>query len=236
MGIDWTVHADRFDTAQGARDPSDRQRESRTLDEGVLSIGRGPSNNWVLQDPAQHLSKVHCVVTSTRGGYVLTDCSSNGVFLNGSKKRMERDAKVPIADGDEFVLGDYLVQVSEVANLTSRTVTAQRRVPCRVGRPRPWIRTIRSAWTSSCRPARRPHHRRHPHRRGRRPGSTRSPTPRRWRGTTRSATRSTIRLPRLRRLRGRPFGEPEAKVTSTGPARPVRPARREAPGCVRRRR
>ncbi len=110
-------------TLHKARDPSDRQRESRTLDEGTLSIGRGPTNNWVLQDPAQHLSKVHCVVSATPGGYVLTDCSSNGVFLNGSKKRMERDAKVPIADGDEFVLGDYLVQVSEVANLSSRAVT-----------------------------------------------------------------------------------------------------------------
>ena len=111
-------------TLHKARDPSDRQRESRTLDEGVLSIGRGPSNNWVLQDPAQHLSKVHCVVSSTPGGHVLTDCSSNGVFLNGAKKRMERDAKVPLADGDEFVLGDYLVQVSEVASLTSRAVAS----------------------------------------------------------------------------------------------------------------
>jgi len=65
------------------RDPSDRQRESRTLDEGTLSIGRGPGNNWMLQDPAQHLSKTHCLVKSRPGGgYLLIDQSSNGVLLS----------------------------------------------------------------------------------------------------------------------------------------------------------
>ena len=107
------------------RDPSDRQRESRTLDEGTLSIGRGPGNNWMLQDPAQHLSKTHCLVKSRPGGgYLLIDQSSNGVFLNGAKQRMERDAPAAVADGDEFVIGDYLIRVSEVEALNSRTVTA----------------------------------------------------------------------------------------------------------------
>ncbi len=110
-------------TLYNARQPSDRQRESRTLDEGSLSIGRGPGNGWVLQDPAQHLSKTHCVVSATRGGYVVTDCSSNGVFLNGGKQRMPRDSQAPIGDGDEFVIGDYLMRVSMVERLTSRAVT-----------------------------------------------------------------------------------------------------------------
>ncbi len=111
-------------TLHKARDPANRQRESRTLEEGTLSIGRGPGNDWVLQDPAQFLSKTHCVVTATRSGYMLTDRSSNGVFLNGAKQRVERDSDVAIGDGDEFTLGDYLVRVSEVASITSRTVTA----------------------------------------------------------------------------------------------------------------
>ncbi len=111
-------------TLHKARAPADQQRESRTLEQGRLTIGRGPGNGWVLQDPAQHLSKTHCVVSATAAGFSLTDCSSNGVFLNGSKKRMERDAVVPVADGDEFVIGDYLVRVTEVASLTSRAVAA----------------------------------------------------------------------------------------------------------------
>ena len=111
-------------TLHRARAPADRQRESRTLDEGSLTIGRGPGNGWVLLDPAQHLSKTHCVVSSAPGGYVLQDCSSNGVFLNGSPHRMARDSRAAIADGDEFTLGDYLIQVRVVATLSSRTVTA----------------------------------------------------------------------------------------------------------------
>ena len=111
-------------TLHKARDPSGQQRESRTLDQGSLSIGRGPGNAWVLQDPAQHLSKTHCIVSSAGGGYVLQDRSSNGVFLNGAKQRLDRDSEVPLADGDEFALGDFLIRVSEVPRLTSRAVAA----------------------------------------------------------------------------------------------------------------
>ena len=111
-------------TLHKARDPSNRQRESRTLETGSLSIGRGPGNDWVLQDPAQFLSKTHCVVSVTRTGYSLTDRSSNGVFLNGAKQRLERDGDVAIGDGDEFTMGDYLVRVSEVDSITSRSVSA----------------------------------------------------------------------------------------------------------------
>ncbi len=111
-------------TLHKAREPSNRQRESRTLEEGSLSIGRGPGNDWVLQDPAQYLSKTHCVVSCTAGGFVLTDCSSNGVFLNGSRDRIERDSAIAIGDGDEFTLGDYLVRVSEVDSISSRTIIA----------------------------------------------------------------------------------------------------------------
>ena len=111
-------------TLHTARDPANRQRESRTLETGSLSIGRGPGNDWVLQDPAQFLSKTHCVVSATRTGYILTDRSSNGVFLNGSKQRVERDGDAAIRDGDEFTMGDYLVRVSEVDSITSRSVSA----------------------------------------------------------------------------------------------------------------
>lgn len=111
-------------TLHRARDPGDRQRETRTIDDGTLSIGRGNSNGWILQDPAQHLSKTHCVVAAARSGYTLTDCSSNGTFLNGSKQRMIRDSAVALNDGDEFTLGDYLIQARLVADVSSRAVTS----------------------------------------------------------------------------------------------------------------
>ena len=108
-------------TLHRVRDPADAQRDSRTLDEGSLTIGRGPNNAWVLADPAQHLSKTHCVVSATRGGFALTDCSSNGVFLNGARTRMARDTQAPLNDGDEFALGDYVVQVRITAAAAPRT-------------------------------------------------------------------------------------------------------------------
>ena len=37
---------------------------------------------------------------------------------------LDRDSEVPIAHGDEFVLGDFLIRVSEVPSLTSRAVAA----------------------------------------------------------------------------------------------------------------
>lgn len=102
-------------TLHGIRDPGNRQRESRTLDEGSLTIGRAPGNGWVLQDPAQHLSKTHCIVSASATGFVITDCSSNGVFLNGGRDRMTRDSKAPLNDGDEFALGEYVVKVRFIA-------------------------------------------------------------------------------------------------------------------------
>lgn len=102
-------------TLHRVRDPADAQRDSRTLDEGSLTIGRGPNNAWVLPDPAQHLSKTHCIVSAARGGFILTDCSSNGVFLNGARQRMARDSQALLNDGDEFALGEYVVQVRVVA-------------------------------------------------------------------------------------------------------------------------
>lgn len=122
-------------TLHRARDPGDRQRESRTIDDGTLSIGRGNANGWILQDPAQHLSKTHCVVAATRSGYTLTDCSSNGTFLNGAKQRMNRDSAAALNDGDEFTLGDYLIQARIVADTSSRGVTALAAAPPRFAPP-----------------------------------------------------------------------------------------------------
>ena len=118
-------------TLHKARSPSDRQRESRTLDRGSLSIGRGPANDWILQDPDQHLSKTHCIVAYEGGRYVVTDVSSNGIYLNGAPQRVPRDSKAALVDGDEFLMGDFLVRVSEVEALSSRAVTDSAASPSR---------------------------------------------------------------------------------------------------------
>lgn len=88
-------------------------RERRTLTGGTLSIGRGADNDWVLHDPDRHLSKTHCLISAEGGRFVLTDVSTNGVFVNGAREPLGRERQVPLTDGDTFRLGDYIVSLTE---------------------------------------------------------------------------------------------------------------------------
>ena len=81
----------------------------RTLSAGSLSVGRGASNDWVLPDPEQNLSRTHCAVTAEGGRFVLTDLSSNGMHVNGAQQATERDSRIVLTDGDRFKLGDYTI-------------------------------------------------------------------------------------------------------------------------------
>jgi len=104
-------------------------RETRTLGTGTLSIGRGPGNDWVLADPDRHLSKTHCLVSGNGGRFELTDVSTNGVFVNGAREPLGRDAKVALTDGDDFRLGDYVISVTELAGEAPSPPQAARGFP-----------------------------------------------------------------------------------------------------------
>ncbi len=82
----------------------------RTLSEGSLTIGRGTSNDWVLPDPQQSLSRTHCAITAEGERFILTDLSSNGVFVNGAQQPTERDSRIVLTDGDFFRLGDFTIK------------------------------------------------------------------------------------------------------------------------------
>jgi type VI secretion system protein len=45
--------------------------------------------------------------------YVLTDTSTNGVFINGAREPTARDSRAFLTDGDVFRLGDYTITVTE---------------------------------------------------------------------------------------------------------------------------
>lgn len=89
---------------------------TRLMTQSTLSIGRGERNDWVLADPDRHLSKTHCVISEENGRYVLTDLSTNGVYINGARQPTARDSRVVLTDGDEFRLGDYSILVHEAAD------------------------------------------------------------------------------------------------------------------------
>jgi type VI secretion system FHA domain protein len=94
------------DPALGAQSPRRLEIDQR------LSIGRGPENDLVLLDPARVLSKSHCVIEAAGAVYMVTDSSTNGVFLNNSPERLSRGVPTPIQPGDLLQIGGYVFEVT----------------------------------------------------------------------------------------------------------------------------
>ena len=74
-------------------------------------IGRGPGNDWVLDDPERFLSSKHCQVVCKSGSYFLIDHSTNGTFLNGSNEPVGRGNQAPLQSGDQIDVGEYRFKV-----------------------------------------------------------------------------------------------------------------------------
>jgi len=78
---------------------------------GVTAIGRSETNQWILPDPVNLVSRHHCDVTWTQRGWVVTDRSANGTFLNDQPAAIGRDNSAPLQAGDRLRLGEYVVVV-----------------------------------------------------------------------------------------------------------------------------
>lgn len=90
--------------------PEQGADKSRELAAGRrLTIGRGPDNDWVLQDQERVLSKNHCLVEFKGGVYLVIDSSTNGVFLNDAAEPIGRGNTAMLHDGDRLRLGDFLI-------------------------------------------------------------------------------------------------------------------------------
>ncbi|EBA14511.1 FHA domain protein, putative [Roseobacter sp. SK209-2-6] len=78
-----------------------------------LTIGRGDSNDLVLPDPDQQLSRSHCAIEDHNGNVLVVDLSANGTFLNYSKIPLGR-TPTPLNNGDVLCVGNYelLVEIS----------------------------------------------------------------------------------------------------------------------------
>lgn len=73
---------------------------------GGLTIGRDPDCDIVLDSP--EVSRRHAAVTAAGRGFVITDESRNGVFVNG--ERITRSHR--LADGDVVRVGDAILRFS----------------------------------------------------------------------------------------------------------------------------
>jgi type VI secretion system protein ImpI/type VI secretion system protein len=88
--------------------------ESRTLQSGEFSIGRGPENDWVLPDPERSISKRHCILAYRAGYWQVADLSTNGTFLNRDSEPLGRGQPHDLRDGDRLRIGPYEIEVRVV--------------------------------------------------------------------------------------------------------------------------
>ena len=75
-------------------------------------IGRALDNDWVLPDPQRYLSSHHARVRCQQGAYFIEDTSSNGVFLNDSRKPLGKSASSRLRHGDRLRIGAYRIAVT----------------------------------------------------------------------------------------------------------------------------
>lgn len=88
------------------------QEMSLRVDDGGCSIGRKPDNDLVLPDPKRAISSLHARIDSDAGGFYVTDTSTNGTYINGINNAVGKDNRLRLNDGDQMLIGDYVIQVN----------------------------------------------------------------------------------------------------------------------------
>ncbi|MEJ6784836.1 type VI secretion system-associated FHA domain protein TagH [Aminobacter sp. Piv2-1] len=101
---------------QGPRAQAVRQTR---LDKGELVIGRSPDADWQIEDPDMFVSRAHCKITADRDGYLVTDTSSSGLFVDNAGSPLGAGNSMRLKNGMRLRLGDYVLwvemQVGEAA-------------------------------------------------------------------------------------------------------------------------
>ena len=93
---------------------------SATFDELGGNIGRAESNALVLNDPGRSISRIHASIVCRGGKYFIRGLGSTmPIYLN--ERPLNNGQDTAIADGDKIRIGDYVMQVMDQDNASSRT-------------------------------------------------------------------------------------------------------------------
>ena len=85
------------------------------LNVSPFTIGKRPDNCLVLQ--RFNVSRLHCRIRKTNGGYVLEDCNStNGTFTEAGKVVGE----APLRDGTQITIGDFTLIFTEAPSSSEK--------------------------------------------------------------------------------------------------------------------
>ncbi|HDF2342368.1 TPA: FHA domain-containing protein [Morganella morganii] len=76
------------------------------------TIGRDAQADIVLDDPHSRIEDTHATFRCTTGGYILTDTSRDGVFINNRPEALGHGTGYLLQDGDMLGIGAFRLLVS----------------------------------------------------------------------------------------------------------------------------
>jgi type VI secretion system FHA domain protein len=88
------------------------ERSSIVLHAADATIGRSPSNDWVLPDPQRYVSARHARIAWRNGQYFVEDLSTNGVYVNEDERPLGKDVARQLCTGDVLRVGEYQLVVA----------------------------------------------------------------------------------------------------------------------------
>lgn len=78
------------------------------------TIGRSSECDWTLLDPDRFISNKHILITYQDQQFVLTDTSSNGVFINEQSEPLGKGNQYTLKLNDKLTLGKFCITVSQI--------------------------------------------------------------------------------------------------------------------------
>lgn len=99
-------------TVLGAQRSQLGDRALHQFDANGGTLGRSASCDWTLPDGGNTLSARHAAISHNGHGFVITDTSTNGVYLNGVDAPLGRGQSAPLASGDSIYISDYVISVT----------------------------------------------------------------------------------------------------------------------------
>ena len=88
------------------------------------SIGRSSDCDWTLDDAERYISKKHILISFIDNTFVLTDVSSNGVFINNSHSPIGKGNTCKLALDDQIILGKFGIKVTQIILQSPSNVTS----------------------------------------------------------------------------------------------------------------
>ncbi|OYW68702.1 MAG: hypothetical protein B7Z40_01895 [Bosea sp. 12-68-7] len=92
-------------------------RSSHVFETSGGTIGRSASCDWSLPNASNTLSARHAVISYNGHGFVVTDTSTNGVYVNTVDAPLGRDQSHALTNGDMLYIGDYVLSVAVLKEL-----------------------------------------------------------------------------------------------------------------------